>query len=258
MKTINSWRNREAITEKGRLLIGYLLAGYPSREDSFLQIQNCDIAGLDVFEIGYPASDPASDGEVIRRAHRLVDSGISQDLDYWKRLRAATEKPIWVMGYQKDLVESGFYRKLAKNGIADAFVVPDMTFEQHIALAKEAANDQVDVLGFVNPRMDEEEQERCFAEFALVYHQLYAGPTGMAGTSEDFRATLARAHTHAHVHSFAGFGISTPERIAELLESGFDGTIVGTAMIKKLNNSLDELTAFVRQLAKPVREAENL
>jgi hypothetical protein len=26
------------------------------------------------------------------------------------------------MAYQKDLVESGFYHKLSKNGIADAFV----------------------------------------------------------------------------------------------------------------------------------------
>jgi tryptophan synthase alpha chain len=77
MKTINSWRNREAIA-KGKLLIGYLLAGYPSRENSLLQIKDCDIAGLDVFEIGYPASDPVSDGEVIQRAHRLVDGGVSQ------------------------------------------------------------------------------------------------------------------------------------------------------------------------------------
>jgi tryptophan synthase alpha chain len=55
--------------------------------------------------------------------------------------------------------------------------------------------------------------------------------------------------------SFGGFGISTPEMAKLLLDHGFAGVVVGTAMIKKLNSSSDELYEFVRKLKKAAGKA---
>ena len=142
---------------------------------------------------------------------------------------------------------------MAEADLADAFVIPDMTPEERYSLAGELAPLGTDVLGFTNPEMSARELEDCFDRFSLIYQQLYAGRTGMPVLAEDFDGPLSRAHTHPHVRAFAGFGISTPQRVAELLSAGFDGAIVGTALMKKLNESPEALYAFVKELKAAAR-----
>ena len=252
MKKIASERNR-ACLENGKLTIGYLLAGFPDRESFLDLLPDCEAAGIDVFEIGYPSENPASDGEVIREAHGLVDHSIKTDLGYWEKIRQAVNSPIWIMAYKKDLIDTGFYKLLAQNGLADSFVLPDASFEQRLTLKAELEPFGVDVLGFVDPDMEQEEQEDCFNEFSLIYQQLYSGPTGMSVATQDYAEILVRAKAHADLKVFAGFGIQTADRAAQLAESGFDGVIIGTAMMSKLNVSREELLSFAKELAGAVR-----
>jgi tryptophan synthase alpha chain len=240
--------------EKGKLIIGYLVAGYPEK-DGFAQIINhCESAGLDVFEIGYPSGNPVADGEVIKRAHGAVDLRLQRDIGYWRELRDAVTAPIWIMAYCRDLIDTGFYRDLAENGLADAFVIPDMTMEHRLSLMEELRPCGADVLGFVTPDMKKEEQEACFKEFPLVYQQLYSGPTGMPVKPSGFEEILARGRAVSEAKAFAGFGINTSERASQLLSCGFDGVIIGTAMMSKLNESEESLLNFVRDLSETVKE----
>lgn len=253
MKTLASKRNLAAV-ERGKLLVGYLTAGFPDRESMPEIMTGCALAGLDIFELGYPADNPALDGEVIQRAHSLVDPSVRTDIDYWQRLRAAVENPIWVMAYRNDIIPSGFYLELARRGLIDALVLPDSDFSERIALCAELAPLQVDVLGFVNPDMPDAEQQMCFESFPLVYQQLYSGPTGMTVTGGGYEKTLQLARSVGNIKVFAGFGISTPERVGQLLSGGFDGAIVGTALMKKLNESPDELYTFISELKATVQK----
>ncbi len=254
MTKLASKRNQSSM-EKGKLAVGYLLAGYPDKETFFDILSDCEAAGLDILEIGYPSGNPAHDGEVIRMAHRVTDLSLQNDLAYWKKIRDTVKAPIWVMAYKKDLIDTGFYRLLAQNGLADAFVIPDMTFEQRLALAEELRPFEADVLGLVAPDMTVEEQEACLRAFPLIYQQLYAGPTGMSVEAEGYEEILARAKKHEGLRVFAGFGIASAERAARLLDSGFDGIVVGTAMIAKLNSSKGELTAFIEELQRAVMKS---
>lgn len=255
MKKIVSERNR-ACLEKGKQVVGYLLAGFPKKEGFFQLLSTCESAGLDIFEIGFPSSNPAADGEVIRKAHGSVDFSIQTDLTYWENIRKAIDAPIWVMGYQKDLIDTGFYQLLAQKGLADAFVFPDASFSRRSTLREELAPLGVDVLGFVDPEMSLEEQNACFQAFPLIYQQLYAGPTGMSVETTDYAEVLARAKKHKDLYVFAGFGIHTADRVLQLLHSGFDGAIVGTAMMTKLNSSPQELIAFIQELSKTTDREE--
>lgn len=234
------------------MAVGYLLAGYPEKNSFFDILSACEKAGLDIFEIGYPSEHPDGDGEIIRKAHKSADISLQFDLSYWKELRSAVNVPIWVMAYEKDLIGSGFYRELVQNGLVDAFVIPDASFERRLNLLEELRPFGVDVLGFVNPNTDQAEQEACFSAFPLVYQQLYTGPTGMPVEAEDYEEILSRAKTYDDVLVFAGFGITSAKRAEQLLNSGFDGIVVGTAMISKLNISLEELAAFVQDLHETV------
>jgi len=255
VKKILSKRNINATKDGKKLLVGYLLAGYPQKEGFLKLTTDCEAAGVDIFEIGFPSADPSSDGEVIQKAHQRIDASVCSDVEYWRAIRNAITKPIWVMGYKRDLIDTGIYRILAQKGLIDALVIPDISFQERQKLSEELSSYSVDIVGFVNPDMQDDELEECFSNTALVYQQLYAGPTGMSVVSDDFIEILKKAHKYEHVKVFAGFGISTPQRVRQLLASGFEGAIVGTAMIRKLNESEQELIAFVKELNSSAQKA---
>jgi tryptophan synthase alpha chain len=53
----------------------------------------------------------------------------------------------------------------------------------------------------------------------------------------------------------AGFGISTPEQVAELRAHGADGAIVGTGILKRIidGEGPEEITSYVRSLRSGCR-----
>lgn len=247
---------RRLLHEKKHSFVGYLTAGYPDKESFFRIVEGCQQRGLSVFEIGYPSPNPVADGEVIQRAHAAVDPAIREDLDFWKRLRQTISAPIWVMGYTVDLIDSGMYRKLAEAGYIDALVIPDMEHKRRLALKKEMEPLGVEVLGFTCHSYDAEEVEETLHAYDLIYQQLYSGPTGMQNTSEEYLELLAESRKKSNAYLFAGFGIGTAQRARELLQHGFDGVIIGTAIMKRLSESEEKVYEFISQLAEAVEGVE--
>lgn len=233
-------------------LVGYLTAGYPDRERFFQIAAQCQQAGMHIFEIGFPAADPYADGEIIRKAHSLIDRGNAEDLSFWRRLRETVTAPIWLMGYRADLIDSGAYSRLAQEGLIDGLVVPDMDNRSRKAILDQVKPLGVDMLGFICKAAGMEENRYCLEHFPVVYHQLYSGPTGMVNNSEDYLELLALAREWSDSLLFAGFGIGTAQRAEELVGSGFDGVIVGTAIMKRLEESEEALYPFVTELARAV------
>lgn len=254
MKQICSLRNQKALQNKGNLLVGYLPQAYPDGETFVTLLPLCQKAGMDILEIGYPASNPTADGQVIRQAHQMIDKAHATDLEYWQKIRQSTSCPIWVMGYAQDLVETGAYLALAKAGVMDALVVPDLPCLDCERIADELAEYQVDVVAFSRPDMGLDEMDFCFTNFALVYQQLYAGQTGGSEVDPRYKELLKIAKKFDGTFVFAGFGINTPQRVREIFSDGFDGAIVGTAMVKKLNESQQDLIEFIEQIQAFAKE----
>ena len=73
---------------------------------------------------------------------------------------------------------------------------------------------------------------------------------------EDYLELLTQSRKESNARLFAGFGIGTPERARELLQHGFDGVIIGTAIMKQLNQSEEDLYQFVGKLAETVEEVK--
>lgn len=249
-------RMKRLFERRKHAFVGYLVAGYPDGEESLRVIKGCCEKGIDVLEIGFPAEDASIDGEVIRRAQERVKKGLGQDMAYWRALRQAVDAPIWVMGYHADLVESGAYLCLAKEGVYDALVVPDMTSAARRVLLEELEPYGIDVVGFINSMSGEEELKDCFSHFQLIYQQLYCGPTGVSNNSQDYEALLRRAREACDAKLFAGFGISTPERAEELLGSGFDGVVVGSVIVSLLEEAEESVYGFIERMAHTVRSVE--
>ncbi len=250
MTEVFSKRNID-LANHGKKLVGYILAGYPDEERFFDVLKVCEEAPVDIMEIGFPSRDPYSDGEVISKAHGCVNKDVACDISYWRRIRGSTKKAIWMMGYRKDLIESGIYRQFAKERVVDGFVIPDIDNESRMALAEELSDSSIDVVGFANPGMSIDEFSAIFSNFNLVYEQLYVGQTGNSSESiEMYHPMLNESKKHPNVISFAGFGISRKEQVIKMFREGFDGAIIGTAIIKHLNESLDSMRSYLLDIGE--------
>lgn len=252
VKTVKicSENDRRVCGRGAGLRVCYMLAGYPSCAALPDLLRRAEAGMPDIWEIGFPSADPRGDGAVIRHAHAAVDRTAACAPEYWRELRAATRKPIWLMGYYGDLVAQGAWRPLAAQGLIDALVVPDCPEPRRGELLREAALLQVDVLGFVRPDMADSEISQVLGQYPLVYVQLYSGKTGMAGAPDLSRQMAARVLGRGNACTFAGFGIRTAEKIHSLLALGFTGTVIGTETIRQLDLSADHLSRYLAAIGR--------
>lgn len=157
------------------------------------------------------------------------------------------------MGYSADLIDTGAYLDLAKAHVADAFVIPDIDLEKAIELHDSVAVYNIDVIPFVKNK--EPNIEKILEKFPMIYYQLVNGPTGSkSSNSENFAKITEISKTKEGIYIFGGFGINDATRARQIAKAGFDGIIIGTEMLRKLNNSRNVLFSFCRQIKNAVTE----
>ncbi|QMV41352.1 tryptophan synthase subunit alpha [Cohnella cholangitidis] len=232
-----------AAQERGEaLLVGYLVAGDPTIEESFEMIQASAQAGIDIIELGVPSPDPFIDGEVIKRAHkRALDAGASASeglLDLWRRVRREVPRPIWAMGYKNELVDEGLYRRLVSEGLIDALVLPDSSLEEQIRIQREVGESGIDVIRFINSGMDDATIREICDGATIIYAQSYSGTTGDPMASVNGLSVLCdRIRPHLPEGLLvAGFGLRSPDRVGKAVQSGFDGAVVGSVLVSRCEN----------------------
>ena len=247
--------NSEIIRKTGlQSFVGYLVAGFPSREESIRVFKDCCEAGLDVLELGFPAKNPHLDGDVIRRTQRQIDYALAQDIDYWREVRKNVMVPVWLMGYRDDLEDNDIYLKLAQEHLYDALVLPDAEFSERMKLQKRLKPYEVDVVGFINGTMSQKEIDRVLLHSGLIYHQLYCGPTGICHNDDSYLPLYRYAREHSNARIFAGFGINNPERAEELLLHGYDGVIIGSVIVKHLLEREEDACRFIESIHEVCRQ----
>lgn len=237
-----------------RRFVGYLVAGYPNKEESIALMQRCCEAGVEILEVGFPSSTPTLDGPVIRKAHEQADASIAESLAYWRTLRKAVTASIWLMGYGKDLVDTGIYRRLAQEKLLDVLVIPDISAQTRVKLREELLPFGVEVIGFTNPESTIEELEYCFRNMKIIYQQLYCGQTGISHNDRSYEELLHKTRANSDALVYAGFGISSTERARELLQSGFDGIIIGSAIVAKAAESEQSALEFIKEMRRATAE----
>ena len=247
-------RNEKYLKEHEHSFVGFFTAGYPDTEKFYDIVAEAQKCGMGIFEIGFPSENPYADGNLIRESHKQIEQKISTDISFWIKLRKTLDNPIWIMGYKEDLIDTGIYKILAKEKVMDAIVIPNIKIEERTKLLEELKEYEVDLLGFIGDRLEWENNYVACEQFPIIYQQLYSGPTGCMNNTDSYKRLFYSAKEATTGYLFAGFGIGTIERAVELLHDGFDGVIIGTAIIKKMNQSKEELMSFLTDMEKAVNE----
>jgi tryptophan synthase alpha chain len=246
-------------------LMPYLMAGYPTLDQSVAIGEACVRAGADLLELGVPYSDPLADGPVIHEAGtRALAAGasVSGVLEVARAL--APSVPVVLMCYANMVFAPGveaFVERLARTG-ACGLIVPDLPLEEAGGDLRDACERSGLALVQLVAPTTTPERLRAIGEAArgFVYAVSVVGTTGERDTlQERFAEVVARAKASTDVPVALGFGISTPEQAQQAAAAGADGVIVGTRLVRAAGEAEDPagaVGALVAELAGGLAKTE--
>jgi tryptophan synthase alpha chain len=257
---------------KRGLLICYAVAGYPDAKTSEQVIATLVKAGADVIEIGIPFSDPLADGPVIQQASTVA---LSKGMTPQKSLAIvqATRKkfsqvPIVLMTYANPVYRAGYqeFTAKAKKAGVDGFIIPDLPIEEADQYLAAAHKVDLATIFLVSPNTTED-RIRAIAGKSSGFLYLIStyGTTGMRSSFESSTGDYIRktkAIVGSSIPLVVGFGISKPEHVRLMIDSGADGVIVASAIVNILENTnskkkaLAEIERFVTRLARECSNKE--
>ena len=261
----------KAAAEGRSALVGYLPAGFPTVDGAIEAATAMVAAGVDVFELGLPYSDPLIDGPVIQEAvHRALAGGIRvTDVLHTVEAIAATGVPVLVMTYWNPVDRYGvsrFARDLSAAG-GSGLITPDLTPEEAGEWLRASDEHDLDRIFLIAPSSTSERIE-MIAKLCrgFVYVASLMGITGARDQVSGMAADLVgRARGLTDQPLAVGIGVRDGNQAAEI--AGFaDGVIVGSAFVQRLleapdpalgvqgvRNLAEELSAGVRRPARAAR-----
>jgi len=256
-------RLKEAFeTRTKSLLMTFTVAGDPDFATSLEIIKALENGGADIIELGLPFSDPVADGPVIQQAdQRALASGMNTDrfFDLVREVRKSSDIPLVVLTYtnlilQRDI--NTFYQDAADAGI-DAVVVADLPYEEAGPYITAAETAGVAPVMMVSTTTSPERLSKILTvKSGFIYLVAALGVTGMRQKTDPVaQKLLADLKNRTDIPIAPGFGISDREQVREWTDAGADAVIVGSALVREIEDSLvkpdtliPRITAFVQSL----------
>jgi tryptophan synthase alpha chain len=279
--------NRTQSGDDEPAFIPYLAVGDPNMAASEQYVEALVEGGADCVELGLPFSEPIAEGPTIQQAVvRSLSEGTTPEAFFEFVERLDVDVPLVCMTYYNLVFRYGaeagtsagegshttpgprpFVKRAAEAGL-DGFVIPDLPAEEADALRAACDEFDLDLVFIVAPTTTDERLEPIRERVSgYVYVQARLGVTGaQADVSDQTAESLARI-ADWDVPKAVGFGISSGEHAARVVEAGADGIIVGSALVdiiaegietgKPTADVADELREKARELKQgAVRGAE--
>jgi tryptophan synthase alpha chain len=153
-----------------------------------------------------------------------------------------------------------FFQTAASSGV-DGIVVPDLPVEEAGELINEAREAGIDTIFLASPTTTENRLEKILrASTGFVYLVSLLGVTGVRETvSHEGLKLLERVKSRSpRPYAAVGFGVSQPEHVAALSERGAEGVIVGSALVRIVEENLatpSKAEELLRRFTASLREA---
>ncbi len=248
--------------EKEAALMPYVTVGYPSLDVTRQLVPLMARQGADLIELGVPFSDPLADGATIQRAsHAALQNGVSlaDCISVAADSRRANEVPIVLMSYYNPLHKYGLDRLVEDCAAAgvDGLIVPDLPPDEAGDLKAACMSQGLDLIFLVAPTSTDERIRRV-AEMAsgFIYCVSLTGVTGArTDLGQGYSDLIARVRAHTNLPLVVGFGISTPEQVAQVTRHA-DGAIVASALINLIESLPEEEVLYsVGEFIREMKEA---
>lgn len=260
----------EQARREGRgVLIPYFMCGYPSATQSIELVLAGAQGGADIIELGMPFSDPLADGATIQHAGQVAlarGMTINGCMEIARQISTRSTIPLLLMGYYNPVLAYGierFCQTAAATGVC-GLIIPDLPPDEATPLLDAAQKEGLSLNFLVPPTTPGERIERIVEISAtgpgnFIYCVALSGVTGARATiPPHLRNFIQRVHGYTkdyHLPLVVGFGLSTPEHIAEVT-SYADGAVVGSAIVKLIEEHKgSEQIEAVKRYIQSLRQA---
>lgn len=249
-----------AAFDHGKAFIAFITCGDPDLDTTKALIETIATAGADLIELGIPFSDPTAEGLVIQGANqRALDNGVTTDAIFRmiREVRENVSIPMVFMTYANVVFSYGterFLRNAADIGM-DGLILPDVPYEEKADFAPAFADHGLDLISLVAPTSKERAAMIAKEATGFVYCASSLGVTGVRNEiTADVGAMIKLIRENTDVPAAIGFGISTPEQAAAMAEIA-DGVIVGSAIVKLVENHGKDAIPYVYDYVKAMKSA---
>lgn len=238
-----------------RALICYITAGHPDYDGSLRLLRELPGAGADIIELGIPFSDPLADGVVIQgSAGRALSQGmtLSRALDLVNEAKSSA--PIVLFSYLNPLLSAGegLMARAANAGV-HGILVTDLPVGADSALESRFGSGELEFIRLVAPTTPSERMEEISKHGSgFVYLISRMGVTGERDElPTELPATVDRLRGATSLPICVGFGVATAAH-ARSVAAIADGVIVGSALVRAADRSVDDALSLVRELRQGI------
>jgi len=243
-------------------LIPFFVIGDPDEETSFELIKTAIDAGADVLELGIPFSDPVADGPTIQKADiRAMNAGMTPEkaLAFIKRVTDYKPIPIGLLVYYNLIYQYGIDRFFSafKEAGGTSVLVADLSIDDAEEIAPAAAAAGLETVFMVTPNTPDQRIQKV-AEYTtgFIYTVSLLGTTGeRSGLSDMVKPLIGRLKSLTEMPICVGFGISTAEHAKDVAQAGADGVIIGSRIIKFIEDNLSDTDTMKKHVGDYIRQA---
>lgn len=246
--------------ENGKAFIAFITCGDPDLATTAAAVRAAVENGADLIELGIPFSDPTAEGPVIQAANlRALTGGITTDkiFDFVKDLRHDVKVPMVFMTYANVVFSydaERFISTCKEIGI-DGLILPDLPFEEKDEFLPLCHQYEVDLVSLIAPTSQNRIAMIAKEAEGFIYIVSSLGVTGVRSEIKTDLASIVRViRENTKVPCAIGFGISTPEQAKKMADIS-DGAIVGSAIIKLLEQYAKDAPKYIGEYVKEMKSA---
>jgi tryptophan synthase alpha chain len=240
--------------------------GFPNLHTTEACIWECEKAGVDILELGFPFSDPLADGPTIQKASEDALKGgvrVSHAFQLLKKLRTQGLKmPVVFFTYLNPVMDYGYEKFVleARQSGFDGLLIPELPPDEEQNLQALCKQHDLSLVFLIAPTTPlARAKQIAFASSDFVYYVSVRGVTGArAAVSSDLHGHLQQVRKQTQKPVLVGFGVSTPAQ-AKQIAGLSDGVIVGSAMInfiRKSDFSAAKFSAFVKTMVQATKSSK--
>lgn len=242
--------------------IPFIVLGDPNLNLSMKIIETLIDYGADALELGFPFSDPISDGPTIQKSsYRSLQNNITINkcFNIINEIRKKyLEIPIGILVYANVVFSNGtdfFYALCSKNKI-DSILIPDLPVEESKFFLKFADYYKIAQIFVCPPNADDNLIKKIsYYGKSYIYLSSRSGITGTENKAHlPSKSLVKKIKKFCSIPLIQGFGISEPKHIQNSLKCGISGSIVGSAIIKIIENNLNDPTIMIKNIKLFIRK----